>query len=145
MAERIVRPDTAFSVSRQRRPRLVSSDHLAWIRTLPCLVSGSRIDVEAAHVRYASMGHGKAETGVGTKPSDFWVVPLSAQMHRLSDEAQHQHGEPAWWRAHNIDPLVVAALLYASSAHDEAGAAIVTAARRGWYPFPAGMRMEMMR
>lgn len=51
--------------------------YLAWIRTLPCIVTGVRlVDIEAHHVR------AKGEGGVGTKPDDRRAVPLSSAVHR---------------------------------------------------------------
>lgn len=71
-----------------------SREYLAWIRTQPCVVTGARINVEAAHVR---MGNGG---GMGIKPSDFRTLPLSADQHRR----QHQVGEKAFWAALGISP-----------------------------------------
>ena len=63
-ATRILRPETAFSLSPskgKRRPREHDDKHLAFIRTLPCVITGKR-PVEAAHVRYADLAYGKRET-----------------------------------------------------------------------------------
>ncbi len=130
MADRIIRPDTAFSTVRQKTPRIRSEAHLAWVRELPCLVSG-RYGCEAAHIRYAEAALGKSEGGAAIKPGDVWVVPLSPPAHR----DQHANNERAWWADKNIDPLIVAALLYAVSGRDEQGCAIIAAARSGRFPF----------
>jgi hypothetical protein len=98
---------------RDRGPALDKA-HLALIRKLPCLVSGSLVNVEAAHVRYSNAHYGTNNTG-GRKPSDRWTVPLSAQMHRDAPWAQHSHGEEGWWLDRGIDPLRVADQLYALS------------------------------
>lgn len=105
-------------------PRRHSEAHLAFIRTLPCLVTGrepSAERIEAAHVRYASLMHGKRETGKAEKPHDCWTVPLTARAHR------HQHGmdEEAFWRGHNIDPLTVAALLWLHSGNENAARQVI--------------------
>lgn len=123
---RVQRPDTAFTLSAgRRRPRDESSKHLIWIRTLPSVVSGG-LPVEAAHIRFGSMAHGKRETGVGEKPDDCWTVPLLAAEHR----AQHAHGdERAWWASiGHTSPLDIALRLWAASGDDERGKAIVRAA-----------------
>lgn len=131
MASRIARPDTAFPLSQKRkRARVHGEGHLAWIRTLPCLV-GKGTPVEAAHIRYGSAFHGKRETGMGERPSDQWTVPLSAAAHR----EQHAGSETQWWRKQGIDPLTVAALLYASSGDTEAAQRIIHAAQSGRFQF----------
>lgn len=43
MAMQIKREATAFSLSPasgQKRPRVTSDEHLRWIRTLPCILTG---------------------------------------------------------------------------------------------------------
>lgn len=49
--------------------------YLAWIRTLPCLVCGGTLSVDAHHVREKGKG------GTGTKPSDRRTVPLCREAH----------------------------------------------------------------
>lgn len=113
----IVRHPEAFSMGTKQKksPRLKVEAHLKFIRTLPCLVTGSR-PVEAAHVRYADMRYGKRDTGMAEKPSDHWVIPLSPTSHR----EQHAFGdELAWWESKGIDPLFVALALWRASGDDE--------------------------
>lgn len=124
----IRRPDTAFSISptrRQKKPRMKDDAHLAWIRGLPCLISGTRKRVEAAHIRYADPAFGKPETGMGHKSSDCWVVPLESDQHA----DQHKHGEREWWQSKGIDPVPVALALYMASGDDEAAEVILRKAR----------------
>jgi hypothetical protein len=109
---------------RQRRPRILAPKHLAWIRSLPSIIPGQG-PVEAAHVRYGERIYGKPPTGMGEKPSDCWVVPLAHDVHM----EQHRHGERAWWIEQAIDPLLVAALLWAAGGNDEAGINII---RNAW-------------
>ena len=132
MAFHIQRPASAFSLDPSRKKqggRKASPDHLKWIRTLPCLVTGSRTRVEAAHVRYGSPVHGKPAPGMGVKPDDKWVVPLAAHVHREGPDAQHGQNEAAWWEARGIDPLDVALRLFAASGDDEVGELIIREAR----------------
>jgi hypothetical protein len=125
-AQRIVPPPTAFSRTSRKQPREQSGDHLAFIRGLPCLVTGRTDGVEAAHIRYGDILFGKRETGKGEKPSDCWVVPLHRDRHR----DQHLHGdERDWWRRLGIDPLQVALALHRISGDNELGANIVREAR----------------
>jgi hypothetical protein len=50
---------------------------------------------------------------------------LCPQHHRLADDSQHSEGERAWWAGHNIDPLALAARLYAVSPDVEAMTRII--------------------
>lgn len=63
-----------------------SSQHLKFIRSLPCVIT-NRMNVEAAHIRRGNDG------GTGIKPSDCFVVPLSQEEHAR----QHQIGELKFW------------------------------------------------
>lgn len=125
-AQRIVRPSTAFSLSpgNRKRPREKHDGHLKFIRSLPCANCGKRLHVEAAHVRYGDLRYGKRETGAGERPSDQWTVPLCHDDH-TGPEGQHASGERAWWVSKGIDPLALAASLYAVSGDEEAGELII--------------------
>lgn len=128
---RFIKPSTAFTVTRKLKSRGRQRDekHLAFIRILPCLVSGSNFNVEAAHIRYSDAKWKKFNPGFGQKPHDFWTVPLSAEMHRLGRLAQHQGNEREFWERHGIDPLPIAQALYAISGDYEAGLKIIREAR----------------
>lgn len=103
-----------------------SPKHLAWIRTLSCLICGDQTSVEAAHVRYADPSVGKPESGMGRKPSDAFVVPLCSDCHR----EQHKGSEHAFWNHYRIDPNVVALALWHSSEDIE----IATVILNFWKP-----------
>jgi len=125
---RILRDPSAFSnapAKGQKRPRREDGKHLAWIRTLPCLVTGKR-PVEAAHIRYADPVYGKRDVGKQEKPDDRWVVPLHPDMHR----EQHGGSEKAFWLKHGIDPCRVALALYAITGDDEQSEIIIRNARK---------------
>jgi len=127
MAFRIAPPSTAFANAPskgQKRPRIENERHLAWIRTLPCLITG-RTPVEAAHIRYADPAYGKRDVGTAEKPDDRWTVPLAPVVHR----EQHSGSEREFWKRHGIDPCRVALALYAVSGDDEQGAIILKHAR----------------
>jgi hypothetical protein len=74
------------------------SDHLAFIRSLPCLVTGAKS--EAAHVSFTLKIAGKADKGVGKKSSDVYTVPLCHVEHMK----QHAHpkGEVGFWAEHGL-------------------------------------------
>lgn len=90
---------------RQRQPRLHDDGYLEFLRLKPCCVCGSRIRVEAAHLR-----HGL--TGMGRKPDDRLAVPLCAWCHREGPNAQHKMNEMVFWSLAMIDPFSIASFLY---------------------------------
>jgi len=126
-AFRMPRYDTAFSLAPakgKKRPRIEDGKHLAWIRTLPCVITGA-YGVEAAHIRFADFRFAKRETGKAEKPDDKWVLPLSPEMHR----EQHNMNENAFWQKYQIDPTPIAMALHGISGDDEAALVIIRNAR----------------
>jgi len=91
---------------RQREPRQRDERHLDYIRSLPCCICGG-IDTEAAHIRTASLAHGKQHTGMAEKPSDKWALPLCNRHHN----EQHSMNELAFWKQYDIDPFMLAITL----------------------------------
>ena len=123
MAARIANLSTAFSIAPskgQKRPRKEDDAHLRWLRTLPCVITGTR-PVEAAHIRFGDPVYGKRETGRGEKPSDMWALPLAARLHR----EQHDMSERLFWLKYGIDPLKIALSLHACSGDDEQATVIL--------------------
>ena len=122
---RVPTPTTAFSISRsdRKRPRAQNPQHLKWLRTLPCIITGLREGTEAAHIRMADARYGKRETGKGEKADDRWTVPLNYQLHR----AQHSTNERLWWEQMKVDPCRVALALYNISGDDIAAETILLA------------------
>lgn len=99
----------------QRRPRKRDKRHKAAIAQLSCAVTGTPGPSEVAHVRFGDAAQGKPHTGMAEKPSDCWVVPLCAEMHRLNDDAQHGANERQWWEARGFDVLQLCRELYVAS------------------------------
>lgn len=122
-------PGALLKGQKARKPvkaRVQDQEHLAFIRSLPCILTGRK--AEAAHLRFGSRLHGKAITGIGTKPDDRWVLPL------CHDKHMEQHasglGEPGWWRAQGIaDPLVVCMRLWEASGDRDAALRVIEDAR----------------
>ena len=113
-------------------PRRENEAHLKFIRSLPCLITGTQPTVkviEAAHVRYASLLHGKRETGKAEKPHDCWVVPLSQMLHR----EQHSMDEREFWAKYQIDPLLVSSLLWLHTGNQLNATAVINAAILGHF------------
>jgi hypothetical protein len=96
------------------------SQHLAFIRQLPCVVCGKAPPSEAAHVRSGSDG------SAGMKPADRYCLSLCSDCHAL----QHQFGELAFWSTVRIDPLNVAFRLWTVSGDIKAGERVVFRARQ---------------
>lgn len=93
----------------------LGEEHLNFIRSLGCVLCGG--PSEAAHVRMTPPG--QPPTGLQRRPPHNKVVPLCAYHHRLSNEAQHNHSEEEWWKAHGLDPHLIAAALEAMSPESE--------------------------
>ena len=128
---KVGRSETAFTASsRFRRPRQRSGLHLKWIRTLPCAICGKQGGIHAAHLRAASLRHGKLGTGIGQKPDDAWTTPLCAEHHILGETAQHQDQELKFWAEHGVDPFVLALSLWRASGDDDVAFLILAEARR---------------
>ena len=104
---------------RKRHPRVKDDGYLAFLHSLPCIVTG-RVGVEAAHIRFGSLPHGKRPTGMSEKPDDRWAVPMSPEEHRT----QHTMSERGYWSGKGIDPLVTAALLWSAFHADDLDGAI---------------------
>lgn len=128
MAVRIVIPATAFANSNRRtkRQRVGGDEHLKFIRSLPCVVTGNTEGVEAAHISFEEPRYGKLGRGYGTKEDDSWAVPLSAEEHRL----QHRMNEIDYWGAVGIDPCVVALALWRCTGDYETAVIVLDHARR---------------
>lgn len=93
---------------------LRSSKYLSYIRSKPCVVTGSDVDVVAHHVRLGFFG-------AGMKPSDFRCLPLTAEEHGHL----HHVGEKRYWEMRGEDPfqlIVMQMLVYlAQTTEDHQG------------------------
>lgn len=98
---------------RTRELRIRSAKHLAFVRSRLCAAWAHKEclgRVEAAHLRELS-----PEKGMGTKPSDIWVVGLCKHHHAF----QHQIGESKFEEEYGLD-LVALAMEYAQASPDKA-------------------------
>lgn len=86
-----------------REPKYHNEPLLAFIRLLPCLVTGQP-GVEAAHLRFPSQRYNKRFTGKSERPHDHHCIPLSSEKHR----EQHDMDEMEFWKQYDIDPIPVA-------------------------------------
>ena len=134
MSQRMVIPETAFSLgkTKQRRPRHEDKKHLAFIRSLRCCLCGAP-NPDPAHIRSASQIHGKRDVGMQEKPDDKWTVPLCRREHDEQHGAHERGGSTAeltWWASKGIDPFGLALSLYANSGDDDICDSILNAHRR---------------
>ncbi len=108
-------------------------DHLRYVASLSCLICGRR-PCQAHHITYAQ------RRGLGQKVSDEFTVPLCTIHHRQL----HDHGnERTWWATHAIEPLVVAAQLWAhDSICDAAVGKSVDAQQDETAPLKAGVQQS---
>ena len=106
----------------QKKHRDLDYDHLAFIRSLPCAASLSRIGVIAHHVRIGLFRGAR-------KPSDSVTVPLRADLHTGGPNALHEFGEAKFWNALGIDAHDLAARLWEHSGDYQRCVAEVEAAR----------------
>ena len=89
-----------------RKPlRLRDRDHLKFVSAQPCLVCG-REPTDPHHLRFAQ------PRALSRKVSDEFTVPLCRSHHR---ELHRCGDEPAWWSRSGVEPLPVAAALWAQT------------------------------
>src|SRR5579863_10542939 len=94
------------------RPQKKFPEYLKLLRECPCLICGKQPS-ESAHIRYSSAEYNKVNSGVGSKPADYFCVSLCANHHRLDQDSQHNVGdEQGRWSGHGIDPLKTAKALW---------------------------------
>jgi hypothetical protein len=96
---------------RQREPRKRDRKYLGAIARMPSIVSGAE-PVEVCHVRFGDASRGKPHTGMGEKPHDKWVMPLTPQEHRMGVLSQHANNEREWWAGFGVDPISACEHLY---------------------------------
>ncbi|WP_310619644.1 DUF968 domain-containing protein [Flexibacterium corallicola] len=127
MAFQFRRPASAFSLdpSGKKQKRLEDPKHLAFIRTLPCLITG-KYGVDACHIRYADPLYRKAGTPKARKPDDAWTVPMVREKH----DEQHSMEERLFWRKYNMNPLEIAYALHEVSGDPSAAKKIIEIARK---------------
>lgn len=80
-------------------------NHLRFVARQPCLACG-RSPCDAHHIKFAE------QRAMGRKVSDRFTVPLCRLHHR---ELHRRGNERAWWQSHGVDPLTVAARLWATT------------------------------
>jgi len=85
-------------------------NHLRFVAAQPCLVCG-RTPSDPHHIKFAG------QQAMGRKVSDRFTVPICRLHHR---ELHRRGNERAWWQTRGIDPLAIAARLWAQTHAAEA-------------------------
>jgi hypothetical protein len=80
-------------------------DHLRFVAAQPCLVCG-RTPSDPHHIKFAE------QRIMGRKVSDRFTVPICRLHHR---ELHRCGNERAWWQKQGMDPLIIAASLWAKT------------------------------
>jgi hypothetical protein len=96
-------PDGVIAISKPVRER--DRDHLRFVASQPCLICG-RTPSDPHHVKFAE------QKAMGRKVSDKFTVPICRLHHR---ELHRRGSEFAWWKSKEIDPLPIAARLWATT------------------------------
>src|SRR6516164_6284294 len=113
----VLTPDDRKANERQSKPgskevtvigkpvRERDREHLKFVAAQPCLVCG-RTPSDPHHLKFAE------QRAMGRRVSDRFTVPIC----RLHHRQLHRRGnERAWWQKQAIDPLVIAASLWAKT------------------------------
>jgi hypothetical protein len=80
-------------------------EHLKFVAAQPCLVCG-RTPSDPHHIKFAE------QQAMGRRVSDRFTVPICRLHHR---ELHRRGNERAWWQRQGIDPLAIAATLWAKT------------------------------
>lgn len=100
-----IRPQGAPTLDKRdpHRKRETGKDvaYMAWVASLPCIVSGRTEGVQAHHVKVG-------ENRLGKRPYDRRTVPLHVALHLDTyPGALHAIGEKQFWNAHGLDPRTI--------------------------------------
>ena len=93
--------------------------HVAFIRTLPCCITGTPDQSIAHHL--LSQG----ERGAGMKAPDWETVPMTQAIHELLHHECTARTEEQWFWQYNIRPAVLARTLWTLSGDYEAAEHVV--------------------
>ena len=109
-ASQYIKTQVASGMANRKDVRERNNAFLAFVRRHPCCACGGS-PVDAAHTRFANLKVGRANPGMGKKPSDRFATPLC----RADHTAQHMRGnEAAWWAEQGLDPDAISARLFAA-------------------------------
>lgn len=81
-------------------------EYLAFMRRLPCIISGKTAETVAHHVRVGLNRGAK-------RPGDDRCIPLADSLHNIHPGSLHTGSERVFWNRYAIDPFPLARDLYA--------------------------------
>lgn len=96
-------------------------DHLAFVRSLPCICCDDDTSTEAAHVRMTDSRIAKPITGMQIKPDDKFVLPLCGKCHR----EQHSMSEREFWLRKDTDAVLLSLVLFSVSGDAQEASRII--------------------
>lgn len=114
-----------FDATPKRKPKK-APDYLAFIRTLPCLVTRRQDSwIQAAHLSYANRSYGHYGRGKGTKAPDRWALPLCEAQHHIQHHTATN--ERVFWSEAGINPHLACLVIWGlwSDAHEDATEEVV--------------------
>jgi hypothetical protein len=123
-------PTEVTVISKPVRER--DRDHLRFVARQACLVCG-RSPSDSHHIKFAE------QLAMGRKVSDRFTVPLCRLHHR---ELHRRGNERAWWQIYGIDPLAVAARLWAMTHVPEGAEAALEGETVSTHPKLDGRRVS---
>jgi hypothetical protein len=97
-------------VLKQKPRRERSRRHLAFVRTLCCIVCGRDPPSDPHHLKFTQ------PRARGLKSGDQWTIPLCRRHH---DQVEQAGNELGWWQRHGIDPTFLAGELWDISLNGE--------------------------
>jgi hypothetical protein len=100
--------------TKPRKSREYRSDreHLSWLRTLPCCISGAYGVV--VHHLLSAPGR-----GVAMKAPDWWTLPMTQEWHDTLHRQCASKTEEEWFIRHGVQPHVLARILWNNSMDNE--------------------------
>ena len=99
------------SRSRAKKPRrLECRAHLEYVASQPCAVPGCNGPANVHHLRIPGADH-----AAGRRSGDNFAVPVCKAHHQGVGGIHHFGRESVWWRGVGVDPLALAARLWAES------------------------------
>ncbi len=118
---------------KQRTPRVkkksaaekregMSAKHIALIRKLPCCVCQRNPGGTAHHLKL-----GTSDRGMGMRSSDKFAIPMCADCHLNGIERAGSKNEWTWFKSRGVNPLDLAAGLWAVTGNLEAMRAVMLA------------------
>ena len=97
--------------------------HLAFLRTLNCIICGDNTSTEACHIKMADARVAKRIASSSLREDDRFCLPMCGAHHR----EQHSMGERKFWQGYGIDAVLMALAIYSVSGDAEEAERIMSA------------------